>query len=81
MSEKSILYTAGSIEAPMYYLLLEKGFEVIVEGNYWIAENENSKFIAEDVTQLAGLIFLFENKGENWSVSDAKIDKYLNRFC
>lgn len=81
MSEKSILYTAGSIEPPMYHLLLEKGFEVKVEGDCWIAENEESKFIAEDVTQLAGLILLFESKGDNWEVSDEKIDEYLDKFC
>lgn len=80
MDKKSQIYTAGNILAPIYHLIIEKGYDVKKEGEYLIAENEISKFGAEDIVQLAGLVFLFESKGDNWSVSDEKIEEYLAKF-
>lgn len=81
MKHKYKLASAGNVEPPIYYLLLEKGYEVSIQGDYWIAENDNHLFMAANVIELAGLIFLTNAKGQDWQVDDDKIDNFIEKFC
>jgi len=77
---KTNLVAAGNVVPPIYYLLKEKGFEIRKEEIGWIAENENQQFIAENIIELAGLIYLVENKGNNWKVDDDLIHHFIEKF-
>ncbi|CAM1340568.1 hypothetical protein [Tenacibaculum amylolyticum] len=68
---------AGNIIPPIYHLILEKGYDIKLKDEYIIATKDNFEFIANDFTELAGLIFLIENKGKNWKVSDELIQDCL----
>ncbi|KAA3632154.1 MAG: hypothetical protein DWQ02_15175 [Bacteroidetes bacterium] len=80
MKQKYTLSAAGDILPPIYYTIIEKGYSIKAEEGFWIAENEKAKLIGDDLMDLAGLILLFEEKGENWVVDDAKIDDFLEKF-
>jgi len=79
MSQQFKLASAGNTEPPIYFLLIEKGYEISINGEYWIAENSTSKFTAYNVLELAGLIMLYENKGKNWHVNDDKIEEFIKK--
>ncbi|CAL2082940.1 hypothetical protein [Tenacibaculum sp. 190524A05c] len=68
---------AGNVVPPVYHLILEKGYRIKFKDNYIVATKNNIELIAQDFVELGGLVFLFENKGENWKVSDDKIDDCL----
>ncbi|AZJ35360.1 hypothetical protein [Tenacibaculum singaporense] len=69
---------AGNIEAPIYKLLLDKGFKISIQGEYWVAKNNNFEAIADNIIELTGIIYLRENKGKNWKASDDVIDNYID---
>ncbi len=80
MMQKYRLSAAGNILPPIYYTILEKGYSIKAEDGFWIAENEKAILTGDDLMDLAGLILLFEEKGENWEVDDTKIDVFLKNF-
>jgi|GEM_PF-1852429 len=71
---------AGNVEAPLYSLIIEKGYSIEVKNSYWIAKHltREMEFRGENIIDLAALILLGEVKGSNWKVSDSKIDEYLD---
>ncbi|TDQ29887.1 hypothetical protein [Tenacibaculum caenipelagi] len=69
---------AGNIEAPIYKLLLDKGFKISIESEHWVAKGEDFEAIADNIIELAGIIYLKENKGKNWKVGDDVIDNYVD---
>ncbi|MEZ4886758.1 MAG: hypothetical protein R3E32_18665 [Chitinophagales bacterium] len=81
MKEKFRLAAASNILVPIYYLLTEKGYTITDDGKMWLAENEKVVLIAEDTLALAGMVYLYENKGEDWRVDDDKIDSFVEKFC
>lgn len=80
MKQKFNLVTTGNTEPPIYFLLIEKGYQISTKHHFWVAENEISKFISETLVGLAGLIHLYENRGQNWRISDEKIDEFVKQF-
>jgi hypothetical protein len=70
--------------APCCFALEELGYTVsneMVNGSeIWTAEKENQRLVAIDPCMLLGLVKLVEMRGENWRVSDEKIDGFLKRF-
>ena len=75
------LSAAGNTEVPAYLGLLEKGYDVSVLNDRWIAQRPELQFSAESPLQLLGLVTLFEARGEAWQASDAEVDHFINRFC
>lgn len=73
------LSVASNVLAPAYALLVEKGFKVYKDQDYFVAENKKVQFKAEGTIQLLGLVSLYEEKGEEWQVDDTVIDHYLKK--
>ncbi|MBL7808711.1 MAG: hypothetical protein JNN28_12900 [Saprospiraceae bacterium] len=80
MSKKFYLASASNTLPPIYYLLKEKGYTIRVENTFWVAENETTNFCSEDLLMLAGLVFLYENKGEDWRIDDEKIEEFGKKY-
>ncbi len=80
MKKKFRIAAASNVLIPIYYLLNEKGFTLNRTDRGWAAENEEAKFIAEDLMLLAGLIYLWEHKGDDWKVDDEKIDAFWEKY-
>lgn len=74
MANKYLLASGSNTLGPAYFLLKEKGYIVSMHDHFCVAEKENLRVVAEDWLQLAGLVMLYENKGENWRVDDALLD-------
>lgn len=68
---------ANNVIPPIYHLILEKGYQIKREGEYIVGAKEDIELKAYDLIELGALVFLYENKGENWKVSDDKIDDCL----
>lgn len=77
---KHTLVSAGNTIPPIYFLLTEKGYQVKLENSYWKAENDKVEIVAEDIIRLAGLIYLYETKGNDWMVENEKINEFINKF-
>ena len=78
MAEKYFrLSAAGNTEPPAFELIKEMGFDVRKMQGVWIAENRNSRFSASSPLELLGLISLHQAKGENWKVSDEKVEAFV----
>lgn len=75
--EKFNLSAAGNTEPSAFELIKEMGYEILKEGDSWIAENYNARFNASSPLELLGLISLYHAKGENWKVSDEKIQAFI----
>jgi len=73
------LSAATNVLAPAYYLLRERGYHVyfVKEHDWWIAEKEDVRLVAYNAIELCGIAYIYESKGENWSVSDEAIEAYL----
>ena len=71
------LVAAGNVEAPIYISLIDKGYLLRIENDNVIATKDNFEYYAENIIELAGIIFLVESRGKNWKVSDENIDNYL----
>ena len=69
---------AGNTEPPIYHLILKKGFLIEIRDEYLVAIKDDMEFVADTMVELAGLILLIENKGENWKVDDIEIDNYMS---
>lgn len=69
---------AGNIEPPIYHLIIAKGYKIAFEGEYIVAVSNDFKLIAYNLMELAALVFLAENKGENWKIDDELIDEYCS---
>jgi hypothetical protein len=87
MAVKLAISAAGNTYVPAYLVLLEKGYAVRREEPpsaggeaLWYAENEEHRFIAEDVLLLLGLVALYEARGEQWKASDAEIDDFISKW-
>ncbi|GGI89289.1 hypothetical protein [Shewanella gelidii] len=79
------LSAASNTEIPAYELLIELGYEVAqLNSNsadvLWLATRNGDKFKANGLIELLGIVKLAECKGENWQVSDDKIDIFLSKF-
>lgn len=74
------LAAAGNTIAPMYFLLIEKGYKVNRKDEKWRAKKGQASFIASDLLQLGGLVLLFEHKGNQWRIEDEKIHEFIRRF-
>lgn len=74
MADKYHLASGSNTLGPAYFLLKEKGYTVSMHYHFCVAENENLRVMAEDWLQVAGLVMLYENKGENWRVDDALLE-------
>ena len=68
---------AGNIEAPIYKLLIDKGYKIEFGNNNLKVEKSGFEIIGESIIEVAGIILLIENKGEDWKVKDDEIDEYL----
>ena len=68
---------AGNIEAPIYKLLIDKGYKIEFGNNNFKVEKSGFEIIGESIIEVAGIILLIENKGEDWKVKDDEIDEYL----
>lgn len=77
MKKKFQLSAAGNTEPPAFELIKEMGFEVLKKDDFWIAESLNCRFNASSPLELLGLIKLYQAKGEQWRVSDDKIEKFI----
>jgi hypothetical protein len=73
------LSAAGNVLAPAYYLLQAQGYAVAYDETqeWWLAEKAGAVFIAYSTIELCGLVFIHEQKGEQWQVSDEAIEGYL----
>ncbi len=80
MASQIRLATAANTEPPLYYLLVERGYEIRIEHDFWVAEKETATFISESLAGVAGLVLLYETKGTNWGISDDLIEGFLNKF-
>ena len=80
MKEKFRLADAGNVLPPIYYLLVENGFEVSLSGERWTAENSEVILSSEDLVALTGMVYLYQNKGENWRVTDDQIDSFVQKY-
>ncbi|CAL2079193.1 hypothetical protein [Tenacibaculum sp. 190524A02b] len=80
MNKKITIAAAGNTEPPAYKLIKDIGFKIEKKGDSLIAKKDNLTFYASGALELAGLIFLYESKGENWKVADEIIDEYCDLF-
>lgn len=74
---KHNLSAAGNTEPPAFELIKEMGFEISKRDDLWSAENYNAKFNASSPLELLGVITLYQAKGENWRISDEKIQQFI----
>lgn len=85
---KSTLAAAANTLIPAYLALLQRGLSVSrhpslvteSEEEYWVAENADCRFIAEDPLMLLGLVALRETRGADWKASDEEIERFLAEF-
>ncbi|MFA7209022.1 MAG: hypothetical protein WC120_01930 [Parcubacteria group bacterium] len=81
MNEKFVLGMAGNVFPVAYEIIKNKGYQILKEGENYIAESNGQKFIAkDDIVQLLGLITIYETKGENWATTDQVIDEFLKNL-
>lgn len=80
MKRKYNLTAAGNTIAPTYYLLIEKGYSIALKDEYWFAENDTVRISADDLLALAGLVSLYEQKGESWQIEDQQIAAFIEKF-
>lgn len=75
----STLSAAANVLAPAFYLLQEQGYTVAYEPaqEWWTATKGDLYFIAYSTIELCGLIYIHEQKGNNWRVSDEEIEAFL----
>jgi len=77
------LFAAANTMAPCYYALLELGYtvenEMIDDLELWHANKEDQTLSAIDPCMLLGLAKIIEMRGQNWRVSDEKIELFLER--
>ena len=59
-------------------MILKKGFLIEIRDEYLVAIKDDMEFVADTMVELAGLILLIENQGENWKVDDIEIDNYMS---
>ncbi len=74
--DKFQLSATDSTEPSAFELIKEMGFEITKEGDLWIAENYNARFSGGSPLELLGLISLYQAKGDDWQVSDDKLDEF-----
>jgi hypothetical protein len=84
---KPTLADAANTMIPAYLALLQRGLSVSREPAssddteaYWVAEDADRRFIAEDPLALLGLVALYEIRGPEWLASDEQIDSFLAAF-
>lgn len=85
---KPTLANAGNTLVPAYLALRQRGLSVSRDTSlvtdsgehYWIAEDADLRFIAEDLVTLLGLVALREIRGTSWQASDEEIDQFLAEF-
>lgn len=75
--KKFKLSATGNTEPPAFELIKALGFTVSKNDDIWKAENEKALFFAASPLELLGLITLYNAKGENWRVSDEKVDAFV----
>lgn len=76
--KKYKLSGAGNIEAPAYHLIKEKGYTISCENELWKIEGEDVEFMSHSLLEVLGLILLYESKGQDWLVSDEKIEEFIH---
>ncbi|GBL06341.1 hypothetical protein [Glaciecola sp. KUL10] len=76
--------SAANTEIPSFYLVEKLGFTVskklIADTEHWIAKKEENEFMATGLTELLGIIRLYEIKGDGWRATDEEIDKFFEKF-
>lgn len=76
--QPNTLVAANNVLAPAF-LLQEQGYTVVFDAvqEWWIARKGTLQFLAYSTIELCGLIYIYEQKGDNWGVSDEDIDAFL----
>ena len=75
--------SAANVEIPAILVLESMGLTVksrVVNADQemiWEATGDGNEYVAEDPLSVLGLVKLIEVCGEDWSVSDVEIDKYM----
>jgi hypothetical protein len=85
---KPTLANAANTLVPAYLALLQRGLSVSRDPSlvtdsrehYWIAEDTDVRFVAEDLVALLGLVALYETRVPSWQASDEEIDRFLAQF-
>lgn len=74
---KKTLIAAGNVEAPALLVILQKGYsiEVVIHKEnmtltHYQATKDNYIFFATSFLQLLGLIALWENRGDEWKLTE-----------
>lgn len=80
-----LLCAAGNVEVPAYLVLSEKDYTVTssdlsVGNDSWYAEKDGSRFQADSLIQLLGLVSMYESRGANWAATDQEIDDFLTKY-
>ena len=60
---------AGNTEAPAYFVLIAKGYDVSYGGSHrdlWFARKDGDSLSADSPLMLLGLITIAESRGSNW---------------
>ncbi|WP_460620149.1 hypothetical protein [Hymenobacter ruber] len=78
-NQPNTLSAANNVLAPAFYLLQEQGYAVSYDATqeWWIARKGELRFLAYSTIELCGLIYIYEQKGDEWAVSDDKINEFL----
>ena len=69
--------TAGNIEPTLFEVIIRKGYALEIAGKTWIAKKPYLEFRGDNIIELAGVVLLYETKGNNWKTSDSVVDDYL----
>jgi len=78
------LSAAANVLVPAYLVLQSKGYQVsrlqTEETEFWIAEGNGHRFVADSTIDLLGVIAVYEARGENWPASDEDLEMYMKHF-
>ncbi len=81
MEELETIVAAGGVLTPIYLTLKQKGYTIRREKFdnllWWIAENHQRRFIADDVMALLALVAMRETRGQEWQATDDQISEYM----
>jgi hypothetical protein len=81
------IVSAGNVLVPVYLALVAKGYLVTrsMTGRRdapeeWSATKGATRFVAEDLLSLLGLVAMREVRGRAWNASDEEIDAFFDQF-
>ena len=71
---------AGNTEVPAYFVLIQKGFSISLEGANWIASRSGLTLVGAGPLELLALSSLYEARGDQWQPTDGEIQDFLSRY-